>query len=63
MLARFANDWQSIVNQFDSVDGVVVDKIADCVHRDVAETSVESVNVNLNTCSCTCCSECMINLE
>ena len=63
MLARFANDWQSVIDQFDSVNGIVADKIADCVRRDVAKTSVESVNVDLNTCSCTCCSECMFDLE
>ena len=63
MLTRFANDWRSIINQFDSVNGVVADEIADCVRGDVAETLVESVNVDLNTCSCTCYGECMFDLE
>ena len=63
MLARFANDWRSVVDQFDSIDGIVADEIADCICRDMAEMSVESVNVDLNTCGCTCCDECMFNLE
>ena len=57
VLAGLADDRGSIVDQFDFSNGIVADKIADCVRGNVSEASVERMNVDLFDCVGTCCRE------
>jgi hypothetical protein len=51
VLARVANDGGSVVNELDAFNGIIVDKGTDGVGCNVAEATVESVDVDLLDCA------------
>jgi hypothetical protein len=52
ILAQVANDCGPVVNELDALDGAIADETTDGVGGNVAEASVECVDVNLFDRAC-----------